>query len=78
MIKGMVEEMNRYCETPSEVVKFLNARPGFGQDDEFTTEMKVGEVQLSHKTDGLRKQWTGNPAKDRIGIVFRNKEDQST
>jgi hypothetical protein len=29
MLKAMVEELNRYGETPAEVLKFLNARPEF-------------------------------------------------
>jgi hypothetical protein len=41
MLKAIVEEMNRYKETPEQVLEVLNAKPGSG-DQSFDIEVQVG------------------------------------
>lgn len=38
MLKALVEEMNRYKETPQEAMKLLNTRPNDGRDVNYTIE----------------------------------------
>lgn len=60
MLKAMVEEMNRYGETPQEVMRLLNAKPEF-------EERVKHEVTLTHKGKLIPRdqleypEWYGNP-----------------
>jgi hypothetical protein len=71
LLKGMVEEMNRYNETPAQVLKFLNARPSFG----FVQQRYMVKIQdpkgqaYSRQKDNI-SDWTGNPLKAEICMRF--------
>lgn len=55
MLKALVEEMNRYGETPQQALAMLNAKP------EFDGETKY-EVKIVHEGKELEKQeYRGNP-----------------
>jgi len=58
MLKALVEEMNRYNETPSEALEMLNAKPEFDGGTEY--EMKVmhngKEIAQAHP-----RKFDGNP-----------------
>ena len=41
MLQAMVEEMNRYEETPQEVLQYLNVRPEFGSGSKYKMELFV-------------------------------------
>jgi len=62
MIKALVEEMNRYNESPIESLQFLNIRPQFNDKINF----KVTVVDADGKLFNCR--WTGNPMKDYIKL----------
>ena len=66
MLKALVEEMNRYGETPAEALKFLNARPGF--DD--TRTYKIAEYTQKGKKIKMayESEWSGNPLKDVVQV----------
>lgn len=71
LLKGMVEEMNRYNETPAEVVKFLNARPSFDLNSEsYSIRLRdpTGHVYSGRK-DGIR-DWSGNPLQTEVMIYY--------
>lgn len=56
MLKAMIEEMNRYKETPHEVLELLNAKPEHGESSTFDAELTVnGEPVITRQT------WIGNP-----------------
>lgn len=60
MLKAMVEEINRYNESPQEVMRMLNAKPEFDEKIAYNVELivkgtKVPESQLEYTV------WHGNP-----------------
>lgn len=66
MLKALVEEMNRFNETPQEALRLLNAKPEFDQGCEYKLEFK--------DTDGVvrfSESWNGNPlGPDGINIYY--------
>jgi hypothetical protein len=68
----MVEEMNRYQESPTEVLDFLNVQPMFEDDARFKATLfdKKGKVQ-DLKSSG-DEEWHGNPLKDEIHFYFES------
>ena len=77
MLKAMVEEMNRYGETPQEVMKMLNTRPEFSEEAKYkvTLQPKGLDIPEDHVES---TEWHGNPLTQRIGLdykVFNNAPD---
>ena len=60
MLKALVEEMNRYDETPQEALKMLNAKPEFNNKGEFTVEL-YSKGRLIPKEELETTVWHGNP-----------------
>lgn len=56
MLKALVEEMNRYNETPQDALKMLNAKPEFNNNGEFECKLVVDGKEVD-----ARKKWSGNP-----------------
>lgn len=56
MLKALIEEMNRYGETPQEALEMLNAKPEFDSGSEYTVEIKRGNKIVSND-----ERWKGNP-----------------
>ena len=77
MLKALVEEMNRYNDTPQQALKMLNAKPEFGGDVKY-------DVMVTYKGAPIKtyKQWEGNPmTAERIRFDFEintDKKKQST
>merc|ERR1739836_10279 len=63
MIKALVEEMNRYEESPFESLQFLNIRPQFNDKLNFKTTVVDPEGKSS--TDIM---WRGNPMTEPIKL----------
>lgn len=57
MLQAVVEEMNRYDETPQDALKMLNAKPEFSGAVTFTTKLEVGDKTITK----IRPEWKGNP-----------------
>lgn len=60
MLQALVEEMNRYNETPFEALKMLNIKPETESYTHFDVEVEVSGVKVPHEmlyTDSIR----GNP-----------------
>jgi len=62
MLKALVEEMNRYGETPQDALSMLNAKPEFNNNGEFECKVLVDGVEVD-----ARKKWSGNPL---VGIIY--------
>ena len=60
MLKALVEEMNRYDETPQEALTMLNAKPEFAGSSSFRVEMRVNGKLLEDKSCEPNR-WEGNP-----------------
>jgi hypothetical protein len=78
MLKAMVEEMNRYNESPVEVLEFLNVQPLFEVDIRFKTTLidKKGKV-VDLKRCGY-DFWQGNPLKDGIQVYYKDHAKSQT
>lgn len=60
MLKALVEEMNRYNETPSEALEMLNAKPEYDQGARY--QIKLIDEGREVPTNVLdREEWHGNP-----------------
>lgn len=61
ILKAMVEEMNRYDESPQEVMRLLNAKPEQDSGATYSVTLEVdGEVVPEKRIDD-RSIWHGNP-----------------
>ena len=56
MLKALVEEMNRYDETPQDSLKMLNAKPEFNNGGKFECKLLVDGEEIK-----TRHEWSGNP-----------------
>jgi hypothetical protein len=60
MLKALVEEMNRYNESPSEALEMLNAKPEYDEGAKY--EVALVDCGKEIKTDVLDPNiWRGNP-----------------
>ena len=75
MLKALVEEMNRYDESPEESLKMLNTKPEFGGKVKYAVELDLTGTSVT-KENLYTKEWNGNPLKDEICIDYRVSDDQ--
>jgi len=59
MLKAIVEEMNRYDETPQQVLRMINARPEFSNDTAF--DVKLFNQKREIDPSKCDSTWNGNP-----------------
>lgn len=64
MLKAMVEDMNRYDESPAEVLKYLNISPDAGSNEKFSVKLIID----GKKKGNAKKVWWGNPMSEVIRI----------
>jgi len=67
MIKALVEEMNRYDESPVEALKLLNIRPHFDDNGHNNFIVKCMNTKSGDKEEKCTS-WIGNPMIDRIKL----------
>ena len=70
MLKAMVEEMNRYDETPQQVMKMLNARPEFSDEARYKIMLQPKGVDIPEEHIETT-EWHGNPLTQRIGLDYK-------
>lgn len=69
MLKAIVEEMNRYDETPQEALELLNAKPEFDNRSQYTVELTVNGT--TYKGDNASPDiWHGNPLTGHLSIDY--------
>jgi hypothetical protein len=79
MLKALVEEMNRYNETPQEALKFLNAKPEFSNEAKYDVDLQIKGIDIPKAL--ADETWHGNPFTQTIGIdykVFGKSEKKET
>lgn len=78
LLRGMVEEMNRYSETPAEVLKFLNARPSFDlKQVQYTVRLRAPDGTVySGRKDGI-STWNGNPLHTEVFVHYQIWTDET-
>lgn len=69
MLKAMVEEMNRYDETPQQVMKMLNARPEFGGETRYKVDLQIKGIDIPEKDADT--EWCGNPLTQKVSIDYK-------
>ena len=73
MLKALVEEMNRYNESPEESLKMLNTKPEFDDGDKFDIKLVIEGSQIP--TDDLYSNvWSGNPLQSSISVEYKSTE----
>jgi len=70
LLQALVEEMNRYGETPQEALRMLNIKPESGNDGIFLVELTRKGVDWPQ--DQLGELWEGNPLYKEIDIEYRD------
>jgi hypothetical protein len=60
MLKALVEEMNRYNESPQEAIKLLNAKPEYGSNHQYDIQIRI-DGKLIDKKDYSPHKYNGNP-----------------
>ena len=80
MLKALVEEMNRYGETPQQAMSMLNTKPEFEEGRQTYKFQLVLNGQEVPATDLYTDTWTGNPLNPdtKIKIEYREYEDNDT
>jgi hypothetical protein len=69
MLKALVEEMNRYHESPQEAMKLLNAKPEYGNSNKYTVAVKdKGQPIPTQAIDDT--EWQGNPLMREIQVDY--------
>ena len=71
MLKALVEEMNRYNETPQEALELLNAKPEFDEGNKFKVQLQIGSTILK-ETDLYNQSWAGNPLNSKFNIEYKD------
>lgn len=62
MLKALVEEMNRYNESPQEALRMLNVKQEFDEGGNFDVKLELAGVEVNHNRDD---GWKGNPLRPR-------------
>jgi len=71
MLKALVEEMNRFNETPQEAMVMLNAKPEYSDEGRYKIKLLINGEELA-ETEYEDKEWHGNPLNKRVNISYRN------
>jgi hypothetical protein len=73
VLKAIVEEMNRYDESPQEVVAMLNAKPEYSTPQSFEANFQVKGVSV--KRDPDHTDWRGIPVRDVVAFQYEAEGD---
>jgi hypothetical protein len=71
MLKALVEEMNRFGETPQEAMQMLNAKPEYSEESRYKVKLLINGEELA-ETNFEEKEWSGNPLNKRVHINYKN------
>jgi hypothetical protein len=69
MLKALVEDMNRFNETPQQCLEMLNAKPEFAGKSSFKVKLYVGD-QMIGENELEDTVWEGNPMQNGMGIGY--------
>jgi DNA replication protein DnaC len=73
MLKALVEEMNRFGETPQEAMLFLNAKPEYSEESRYKIKLMINGEEMA-ETNFEEKEWHGNPLTKRVHINYKSYE----
>lgn len=61
MLKAIVEEMNRFDESPQEAMKMLNMKPEYNNHTRYKVKLVVSGKELNYSENSVDDSVTGNP-----------------
>lgn len=70
ILKALVEEMNRYGETPQAAMKMLNAKPEYGDRLSYKVALRVGGSEVPEGKIHNDAEWRGNPLNQTITVYY--------
>lgn len=70
MLKALVEEMNRYGETPQQALKMLNAKPEYSGEAKYKVVLQPKGLDIDEK-HVEQNEWQGNPLQNRINLDYK-------
>ena len=71
MLKAIIEEMNRYNESPQEVLKLLNVKPEYDENqNRYNVRLIVNGVEFADKHLGSDSMFRGNPLLKEFSIDY--------
>lgn len=73
MLKALVEEMNRFGETPQEAMTMLNAKPEYSNNSRYKINLMVNGEEIG-ETDMDAREWEGNPLSKDIYVSYKQLE----
>lgn len=78
MLKALVEEMNRFGETPQEAMMMLNAKPEYSDEGRYKIKLLLNGEEIG-ETNFEDKEWQGNPLNKRVHINYKTfeKDDET-
>lgn len=76
MLKALVEEMNRFGDTPQEAMQFLNAKPEYSDSSRYKVKLVLDGEEVPEK-DIDDKEWEGNPLYKNVRINYKAWFDDS-
>jgi predicted AAA+ superfamily ATPase len=75
MLKALVEEMNRYGETPQQAMEMLNAKPEYSNDSKYRVTLQPKGADIDEKNVETT-EWNGNPLTGRINLDYKVYADE--
>jgi hypothetical protein len=73
MLKAIVEEMNRYGESPQEAMTMLNTKPEFSSKKTFDVRLVISGKTIAVEND----KWAGNPLQGIVNIGYLDKTSKN-
>lgn len=70
MLKALIEEMNRYNESPQEAMTILNAKPEFESENKFSVSLEVDNNRITESNRLSPPNWHGNPLVESISVDY--------
>lgn len=77
MLKAVVEEMNRFGETPQEAMTMLNAKPEYSSSSRYKVKLVVDGEEVK-ETTLEEKEWEGNPLNKNVSLSYKVIENAGT
>jgi hypothetical protein len=75
MLRAMVEELNRYDETPQTVMQLLNTKPEYSSESTFVVELHKSGKPIDQRWIE-RATWSGNPLSDGLSFDYREYDEK--
>lgn len=69
MLKALVEEMNRYDESPEDALRMLNVKAEFDSGNKFNVDLSIADKTLT-KDQMEDREWNGNPLHQPVTIEY--------